>query len=193
MPLIRFISHPEVAIDPAVPVPEWGLSPRGRERLAVLLTEPWIAEVDSVWSSLERKAVETAEPIAAGRALKVRTLHDLHENDRSATGFLPPDEFERVADQFFADPMRSVRGWETARAAQDRIVAALRLIDAESPRGGIAIAAHGGVGTLLYCHLAGEPISRAHDQKGAGNIIAFERGNWRLIHGWQPIDSRAKA
>ncbi len=193
MPVIRFISHPEVVIDPQVPVPEWGLSPRGRERLAVLLAEPWIGEVNAVWSSLERKAIETAEPIAAARGLTVRTLHDLHENDRSATGFLPPDEFERVADQFFAEPTRSVRGWETARAAQDRIVAAVRRVDAESPPGEVAIAAHGGVGTLLYCHLAGEPIGRAHDQKGAGNVIAFERGTWRLIHGWRPIDSRAKA
>lgn len=193
MPVIRFISHPEVVIDPKVAVPDWGLSPRGRERLAVLLEEPWIAEVAAVWSSLERKAIETAEPIAAARSLTVRTLHDLHENDRSATGFLPPDEFERVADRFFAEPDQSVRGWETARVAQRRIVAAVRLVDAQSPPGDVAIAAHGGVGTLLYCHLAGEPISRAFDQKRAGNVIAFERGSWRLIHGWRPVDSRAKA
>lgn len=191
--MIRFISHPEVVIDPKVPVPDWGLSPRGGERLAVLLAEPWIAKVVAVWSSLERKAIETALPIAATRGLTVRTLRELHENDRSATGFLPPDEFERVADRFFAEPMQSVRGWETAKAAQDRIVAAVCRVDAESPPGGVAIAAHGAVGTLLYCHLAGEAISRTHDQKGAGNVIAFERGTWRLIHGWRPIDSRAKA
>ena len=193
MPVIRFISHPEVVIDPKVAVPDWGLSKRGRERLALLLEEPWIAEVAAVWSSRERKAIETAEPIAATRGLTVHTLHELHENDRSATGFLPPDEFERVADRFFGEPENSVRGWETAKAAQERIVAAVRLVDAQSPPGDVAIAAHGGVGTLLYCHLAGEPISRAHDQKRAGNVIAFERGSWRLIHGWRPVDSRAKA
>ena len=93
--MIRFISHPEVVIDPKVAVPDWGLSKRGRERLALLLEEPWIAEVAAVWSSRERKAIETAEPIAATRGLTVHTLHELHENDRSATGFLPPDEFDR--------------------------------------------------------------------------------------------------
>ena len=191
--MIRFISHPEVVIDPAVPVPEWGLSPRGQERLATMLAEPWIAGVVAVWSSLERKAIETAQPIAAARGLAVRTLHDLHENDRSATGFLPPDEFEQVADRFFGEPDRSVRGWETARAAQARIVAAVREVDGTSPPGGVAIAAHGGVGTLLYCHLAGLPISRVHDQERPGNVIAFERDTWQLIHGWRPIDSRAKA
>jgi broad specificity phosphatase PhoE len=191
--MIRFISHPEVVIDPQVPVPEWGLSARGRERLATMLDEPWVSGLVAVWSSLERKAIETAEPIAARCGLTVHRLHDLHENDRSATGFLPPDEFERVADEFFAEPTRSVRGWETAQAAQRRIVGAVRTVDAGSPPGPIAIAAHGGVGTLLFCHLAALPISRAHDQRGAGNIIAFERGIWRLVHGWRPIDSRARS
>lgn len=37
------------------------------------------------------------------------------ENDRSSTGFLPPEEFEVVADAFFAQPGVSVRGWETAQ------------------------------------------------------------------------------
>jgi broad specificity phosphatase PhoE len=191
--VIRFISHPEVVIDPRVPVPDWGLSARGRERLGIMLEEPWVAQLAAVWSSLERKAIETAAPIAAYCGVTVRTLRDLHENDRSATGFLPPAEFERVADAFFADPDASVRGWETARAAQARIVAAVRAVDTASPPGPIAIAAHGGVGTLLLCHLAGLPIDRTHDQQGAGNVIAFVRDGWRLIHGWRPIDARAKA
>lgn len=31
----------------------------------------------------------------------------MHENDRSATGFLPPPEFEAVANQFFANPHKA--------------------------------------------------------------------------------------
>lgn len=45
----------------------------------------------------------------------------MHENDRSATGFLPPSEFESVADEFFAKPEVRVRGWEPAIDAQARI------------------------------------------------------------------------
>jgi hypothetical protein len=50
---------------------------------------------------------------------------DLGENDRSATGFLPPEEFERVADEFFGSPEKSARGWERAGDAQVRIVRAV--------------------------------------------------------------------
>jgi hypothetical protein len=46
----------------------------------------------------------------------------MHENDRSATCFLEPNEFEAVADQFFAQSLVSVRGWERAIDAQFRIV-----------------------------------------------------------------------
>ena len=46
------------------------------------------------------------------------------ENDRSATGFLPREEFWATADLFFAHPTESIRGWERAIDAQARIVAA---------------------------------------------------------------------
>jgi hypothetical protein len=40
----------------------------------------------------------------------VTILHELGENDRSATGFLEPDVFETTADRFFAEPDRSIDG-----------------------------------------------------------------------------------
>ena len=73
-------------------------------------------------SSGERKAVETAEIIAGKLNVAVEVREAMHENDRSATGYLPPDEFEALANQSFAHPMASVRGWERALDAQARIV-----------------------------------------------------------------------
>ena len=66
-------------------------------------------------SSAEVKAVETAMPLAKALGCAHIIRDRMHENDRSATGFLPPDEFEAVADQFFAHPDMSTRGWGTAR------------------------------------------------------------------------------
>lgn len=72
------------------------------------------------------------------------------ENDLSATGFLPPRKFERVADAFFAEPTVSVRGWERALDAQRRIVAEVQAIDgSDTTRGTVAIVSHGAVGALL--------------------------------------------
>lgn len=55
MPVLHFITHPEVLIDPSVPVPDWPLSPEGFRRMAVALEQPWMEGLSSVFSSAERK------------------------------------------------------------------------------------------------------------------------------------------
>lgn len=187
LPAILFITHPEVAIDPAVPVPDWPLSPLGRARTALFAAEPALRGVVRLVSSAERKARDTAEILAARLGLPAEVEPALHENDRSATGYLPPDEFEQVADAFFARPQESVRGWERATDAQARVVDAVRGIDAVTPQGSIAVVAHGGVGALLMAHATGHRISRALDQpgKGGGCWFALERGSLALRHAWR--------
>ena len=113
------------------------------------------------------------------------------ENDRSSTEFLPPDEFERVADEFFKDPAQSVRDWETAAHAQRRIVDAVsNIVVRTAGARSIAIVSHGAVGTLLYCHLRGVPISREYDQpaNGGGNFFSFPLPRGMPNHPWRPID-----
>lgn len=187
-----FITHPDVLIDPGVPVPDWALAPRGRARMTRALALPWMAGVRRAWCSTERKARDGARILADQLGLSVAELVGLGENDRSATGYLPRAEFEAVADQFFAQPDHSVRGWERAVDAQRRIVAAVDHVLGASAGcdGDIAIISHGGVGTLLLCHLRGEAISRARDQppNNGGNYFAFDVATRRLRHGWRPID-----
>lgn len=192
MPLIRFITHPEVVIDPAVPVPDWPLSAEGLRRTALMLKRPWVAGIRAVFTSTERKARDMAALLAADLGLSPVEDDALGENDRSATGYLPKAEFERVADDFFANPDASIRGWERAVDAQRRIVAAVdRAIMAAPVEGDVAIVSHGGVGALLLCHLMGAPISRAKDQPGGGggNVFAFNARTRALLHGWRPIEA----
>ena len=194
--LVHFVTHPEVEIDPAVPVPEWPLSERGRERMRAACGRPWVAGVTRVWSSRERKAIDGAEILAAHLGLSVELDEELGENDRSATGFLPPDEFQRVADEFFARPEESVRGWERAVDAQRRIVRAAERVARSGPgaeEGAVAIVAHGGVGALLLCHLLGESIDRKHDQPGGGGgqRFAYRFDTGRVVQGWRAIDEGA--
>jgi broad specificity phosphatase PhoE len=187
-----FITHPDVSIDPAVPVTDWPLSPRGRQRMVRALARPWVHGIRAVWCSSERKAREGADILASHLNLAVTELPGLGENDRSATGYLPRAEFEAVADEFFANPAMSVRGWERAVDAQRRIVGAVgRALAGSATCGGdVAIVAHGGVGPLLLCHLPGVAISRAHDQppNNGSNFFTFGVGTWQVHQGWRPID-----
>ena len=185
-----YLTHPQVQIDPAVPVPDWGLSETGLARARLAADAHIFSALVKIASSAERKAIETAEAIAGARGLSVSILPGTHENDRSATGYLPPAEFEAVADAFFARPQENVRGWERAADAQARIVSEAAPLLEAAHTGDVLMVGHGGVGTLLLCHLAGLPISRAHDQPaGGGNLFAYAPAQQRLICAWTPIEA----
>ena len=196
MPTIFFITHPDVVIDPSVPVPDWPLSERGQARMRAMIAHPWARGVRRIFASNERKARDGAQILADGLGLSgYIVVDDLGENDRSATGYLAKQEFEAAADAFFAHPQESVRGWEPAVIAEARIVCAIEQIVSEaSDDGDLAIVGHGGTGTLLYCHLAGLPIDRRYDQPATngGNWFAFDRASRKLLHdGWRSIDLAA--
>lgn len=179
-----FLTHPEVTVDPTLPVTQWSLSVAGRARAARMAQLPWLPEVRRVVASSERKAQETAAVLAGARDLRWSTDAGLGENDRSSTGFLPPAEFEATADAFFASPQTSVRGWETAEAAQRRIVRSVLAWTAVADVATLYVG-HGAVGTLLYCALTGEPVSRRHDQPGQGSWYAFDPLAWTAAHPWR--------
>jgi broad specificity phosphatase PhoE len=184
---VLFISHPEVNVDPAVPVPDWELTPRGRERMRQFAEGPDARDLAAIWSSRERKAADAAAILAEYVGAQVRALEQLAENDRSTTGYLPPELFEPAVQAFFREPLLSHRGWETAAAAQQRIADAIETVLARSPEGDVAIVSHGGVGTLLLCHLKGTAIHRSEDQPGQGHWYAFDRETRALLHGWRPL------
>ena len=190
MGLVLFVTHPEVVVDPKTPVPQWGLSEQGARRMRAFAASPEAEGLTAIWSSEETKAVQAADILAKRSGLTVERLHALHENDRSATGFLPPPQFEAMADAFFASPEESVRGWERAIDAQARITAAFDHVLAASPAGKVAIVSHGAVGTLLLCRLLGQPISRAPDQPFQGHYWVYDSDSGSVLHGWRSIAPR---
>lgn len=185
-----YITHPQVKIDAAVPVRQWGLSDIGAARARIAATRPWARQLKRVICSDETKAVETAEILTAAAGVSIEIIDGMHENDRSATGFLPPSEFEKAADWFFAHPAQSFHGWETAADAQARIALAVESVLAtHDPKDPIAFIGHGGVGTLLKCHLRGEPIGRSGDQPGGGgNLFAFDLADRAVACDWTAIE-----
>ena len=171
MTKLRYITHPEVTVDPSVAVTRWNLSPVGLARAHAIVRQPWASAIGRIVSSTEAKAVQTATILSEHLGISIEIREDLGENDRSATGFVAPTRFEALADAFFAEPTRSVAGWERADDAQRRIVAGLAdLLDADAADIDIAIIGHGAVGTLWYSALSGQLPSG------------------RVEHPWRPID-----
>lgn len=179
-----FLTHAEVVVDPERPIASWGLSELGRSRAAGAAAVAWGPGTTRIVSSDERKAIETAAILSDAVGVPVERHGALGEIDRSATGYLPPAEFEPVVDAFFADPDRSVRGWERAVDAQVRIVRAVRDL---TRTGDVTIVSHGAVGALLLADLSGVPISRDLDQPGMGSVFTFDPRTWEATSGWSRV------
>jgi broad specificity phosphatase PhoE len=100
MTSLYFITHLEAIVDPETPIERWDLSAKGIERMRKFAASPTPANIKAIWSSTEAKAIEAAGTLAGALGLGIRVAKELGENDRSATGFLPPEEFETVEKRF---------------------------------------------------------------------------------------------
>lgn len=182
-----YVSHPEVAVDPDVPVPNWGLSAVGQDRAFAMLEQPWLADVSVIMTSPETKAAEMANVVGSHLGIGVNELAASHEIDRSATGFVTHDRHEALADRLFAEPHASADGWERAIDAQQRVFDVIQPLLRPAGETSLVVG-HGGVGTLLLCQLLGIDIHRSHDQPGQGHYWAFDCERQQVLHRWQPID-----
>lgn len=189
-----YITHPEVVIDPGVPTPHWGLSEVGFAR-ARTFGQSWpLPQETTIFSSEERKALDLAGVLAEANGARIIIDRALGENDRTSTGYLDKARFEAMADRFFADPQFGPEGWESAAAAQARIVAAVARLLATLPSGRLAVfAGHGAVGTLLKCHCGRRPVARSEDQQrlghsGGGNFFVFETDLTQLHTDWTRLE-----
>lgn len=190
-----YITHPQVRIDPAVPVPQWGLSDLGWARARNFAFHPLVARAGRIVSSRENKALQLASCLAEPRGLSVESWDNFGENDRSSTGFVPQETFALLAERFFGAPDESAEGWETARAAQARIVSAVNAcLELHDPDVPILLCGHGAVGTLLKCALAGRQIALAEDQRfranaGGGNVFLFRLADRKLFGDWVEMEA----
>ena len=166
MPIARYLTHPRV------PVPRKGCSARGHERAEMLRLASWIGSIRRIVSrDDETKAIETAEIVARSAGANIEMREQIGENNCSSTGFLPPTNFEAVADKFVAAPDQSARGWVTALAEQARIVTAIGDVLKTYDGGDVLFVGHGAVGAVNLCRLLGVPISRTLDQPGGGGNV----------------------
>ena len=191
MPSLIFVTHPEVVIDPLVPVPEWPLNAVGRGRMESFAGRLAGTGVTAVYASAERKAMDGAAIVAERLGLPDGIDKDLGENDRSATGYIAPPEFWQVVRDFFARPHESIRGWERAVDAQARVVGAVgRIAREDKTSGHIVIVSHGGVGCLLAAHLQRVAIGRESrpSHPGGGCFIVIDRESLALRQDWRVIE-----
>jgi len=192
MASLIFLTHPEVVIDPLMPITQWPLNETGRRRMEIFAEKLSGLRLSSIHASTEQKAMDGAAIVAERFGMTYGTHEDLGENDRSSTGYIAPPEFWEVVREFFDRPHESIRGWERAIDAQTRIVSAVRRIAAQET-GHTLLVSHGGVGCLLTAHLQQVAIGRESrpSHPGGGCFIVIDRETLALQQDWRTIEDAA--
>lgn len=136
---VRIVSETGVADPP--------LTDRGRAQADA--TARWLAvePIDAVYASPLRRAVQTAEPLAAALGLPVRVADGVAEYDRDSSSYIPYEELKATRDPHFL-ALAQDRLAELVPEAADfrkRVCAAMDEIIAAHPGQRVAVFCHGGV------------------------------------------------
>jgi len=159
MPELILVKHSAPEIAPNLPANEWHLSETGRLRCKALAQRLAAHRPDVIVSSIEPKAVETAQIVAGLLGKPFETVADLHEHDRRNAGFLSAEQFEAAVNSFFEQPQRLVLGNETADQAHRRFAQTIASVIQKHSSYNVTVVAHGTVITLFVARAIGlEPF-----------------------------------
>jgi broad specificity phosphatase PhoE len=151
----------------------WDLSPAGYEQAAALARLP-------LWGGVDR-VVLSSEP-------KTRLTVDLRYDELGRGSGWVDDYSARVAE-VFANPERSIGGWEAANDALTRFREGIHALADAFPHETIALVGHGLTFTLFRAHLLGQAQVNFDDWQRL-SFCALAEVEWpglTLAQDFQPI------
>ncbi len=181
MPKLILVKHslPEVVSD--VAVSRWRLSEEGRRRCRVLTEKLAVYGPGVIVTSVEPKAVETAEIIADALGRPFEVVEGLHEHERSNVGFLEKERFEGAVAEFFRRPQELVFGKETADQAHERFAGAITEVLEKHSIESVAVVAHGTVMALFVARANGLDPFPLWKRLGLPSFIVLSRPEMGLM------------
>ena len=126
-----------------------GLSPLGWRQAEALAT--WLVpeELDAIYTSPMRRAVETATPVAEALGLTVTADDALAEYDADAMAYIPIEELRAAGDPRWMDVPDDIAGF------QSRVVGGVDRLAAAHPSQRVALICHGGVINVVVSAVLG--------------------------------------
>lgn len=181
MPNLILIKHSLPEIIPSIPASKWNLSETGRLRCKDLAEKLMFYSPDIFISSVEPKAIETAQIVARHFSKPFYSFVNLHEHDRTGVDFVSKKQFESSMNIFFKFPERLVLGKETAFQACERFSKTIASLEGRYQNKSLAIVAHGTVITLFVAQTAGlEPFS-FWKKMGLPSFVVFSLPQLELL------------
>jgi 2,3-bisphosphoglycerate-dependent phosphoglycerate mutase len=142
--------------------------------------------IDALYSSPQRRALQTADAIAAVKGLPVTVVDEVAEWDRNASFYIPTEELKAENDPRW---QAMVRGeWtaddDTIEGFRTRVVDAIEALIAEHAGERIAVCCHGGVINAYLSHVLGLPVSKGFfypNYTSIHRVMASQRGHRALM------------
>ena len=177
-PRLVLVKHSHVDVVPGRPSRTWELSAEGRRRALILAERLADLRAARVISSVEPKAVETAEIVAQRLGVPAVTAPGLHEHERETAPFLGPEAFATAIAWLFDEPHKVVFGEESADVAADRFAAA---VDSLAGDGDEIVVAHGTVISLYVARSCGIDPYPLWQSLGLPSYVVLSRGTRRRV------------
>jgi broad specificity phosphatase PhoE len=175
------IKHAAPQVVPGLAPEKWMLSEQGKHRSSELSQAIAAYAPKIVLASLEPKAAETGEIVAARLGVAFETAPGLHEHDRSNVPHLPSREFISMVELFFRRPGERVLGNESGDEVLERFEKAIDDVIASHPEGNIAIVSHGTVIALwAERHLGGRGFEWWREME-LPSFLVVEIPQYRLV------------
>lgn len=164
----------------------WDLSPAGYEQAAALTRLPFWDGVERIVVSSEPKTRLTVAPVLAERRLPMTVDPRYDELHRGSEWI--GDYGVRVAE-VFANPDRSVGGWESANDALARFLEGIHALADAFPNETIALVGHGLTFSLFRAHLLEQAQVNFTDWQRFSfcALAAVEWPGLKLAQDFQPI------
>lgn len=178
---IILVKHAAPVVVPGKSSDQWPLSAPGKEAASALAGDLKAFAAAHIVTSIEPKAVETGQLIAAGLGITAQTHQGLHEHERRTVPHLRTSDFLSLMAQVFRRKDELVLGEETANAALQRFTAAMESVCAKHPQGNLIVVAHGTVIALFLESISQEDGYRIWREMGLPSYAVVETPPWQML------------
>lgn len=182
--LIRHGRPERVDNDPGGADPELTeLGHRQAKAAAVYLSsEP----ITRIYASPQRRAQQTADPIADSFGVPLETIDGLAEYDYGHPSYIPAEEYGRLS----ADELQELVDHLIAEPFTRRVLDSFEHIVASNPGRSVAAVCHGGVISTILAHVLGTDPTRYYDtdytsitrvkaaRDGRRSLASFNECHW---------------
>lgn len=173
--MLYLLRHAHTRINPERPTSGWVLSEQGHQQAKTVRDTIGLV-FDRIYSSEEKKAVQTAEFFLHLPQAQIRRSPLLNELNRDQTPYLSSENYYDAVETALTNPSLKVHEWETAENAHSRFLQGLKRINMQNSNALLLVVSHGLVLSLFF--------SKALDQLDA----VYERWKRLQFCGWGIIE-----